>query len=759
MPIVAQRRRADLFTLSAVTILAALLLSSCGDSAAPTQSPTPAIGPLQPQTPPLEATAPPSATRAALPMPTEAAESTPRRSPSATTLPNPEAFVQIAAGENHSCALKHDGQVLCWGPNDQGQLDVPSGVRFRQITSGWRFSCGIRTDGGITCWGRNNHKQTEAPEGEYTALDAGWEHVCAISRVGATCWGRNANGRATPPTGVLFKAIGSGAEHSCGLTLDEDLTCWGKNDDGRAKSRTGPFRALAVSIAYTCVLHHDGTVLCQGEDTAGQHDPPNATFAQISASSDYVCGILSTGLVECWGGNQRGTINSQLAAPSGIFTSLSAGWKNMCGLTEHGNIQCWGYTPGGTLFSPYDRSNFAVMFPDHSFNSPLEHLDFIDAFPGRTFDQPVEILPWPSGGFAVANRTGSIVAHIVGSQPLEILDLSRKLDSSGAENGLLSAAIDPEFVRFPFLYIFYTVKSEKEGGRSSVQLSRFPVVNGRAVREEELVILNTTPPRQARGHWGGAIRFGPDGMLYLGIGDGDCFECPQDLDTLHGKIIRIDVRDASTELPYRIPDDNPLLGVKDARSEIWAYGVRNPWRMAFDQQDGSLWVGDVGQVAEEEVTIATAGANLGWPIFEGANCFNIGDAPASQYGVVAEYPCSEFEGLTAPVATYGRTEGCAIIGGTVYRGAAIPWLDGIYVFGDYCSGRVWALDGDADSGWQMIQIADLDKPLTSFGTDAAGEVYVLTFGGPILRLVLADSGYAAPARIVPAVTTPPAGGR
>ena len=247
-------------------------------------------------------------------------------------------------------------------------------------------------------------------------------------------------------------------------------------------------------------------------------------------------------------------------------------------------------------------------------------------------------------------------------------------------------------------------------------------------------------------------------MLYLGIGDSHCYKCPQSLDTLHGKIIRIDVRDASPEQPYRVPDDNPFLKTPSARPEVWAYGVRNPWRMTIDAKTGEFWVGDVGHEAEEEVTIVTAGSNLGWPAFEGKTCLTIDESMIRNYGVATKgYVCSDFEDALAPIVSYELTmETCAVIGGVVYRGTAIPWMDGRYLFGDFCSGQVWTLEGDPDAGWRTVQIADLGRPISSFGTDSEGEVHVLTFGGPILRLVEAESGFLPSMTIMPSETVVPA---
>ena len=334
---------------------------------------------------------------------------------------------------------------------------------------------------------------------------------------------------------------------------------------------------------------------------------------------------------------------------------------------------------------------------------------------------------------------------------------------------MFSAALDPEFDEFQFLYVYYSLEGNAEEDERRARLARFPIVDGRAIETEELVILDFPRPREIFRHYGGAIRFGPDGMLYLGVGDRQCLECPQKLDNLYGKIIRIDVRGATAEMPYRAPDDNPFVERPDARPEVWAYGLRNPWRMAFDDNEGALWVGDVGKSTQEEVSIVERGDNMGFPIFEGVDCLPVSKEPTEdERRILAEYECGQLEGIRQPVIAYGRYYGCppdatcprelgfhppvvygfpprcAVVGGVVYRGAAMPWLDGVYLFGDFCSGQVWALDGDADSGWRMVQIADLPHSLTSFGVDASGEVYVLTFDGPILRLVEGDPGPTGP---------------
>ena len=636
-------------------------------------------------------------------------------------------FTSVTAGNDHTCALLADGEAYCWGPNnDDEHLDVPEGDRFRQISAGHRFTCGIRIDHGITCWGNNNHKKLEAPEGRFTALDIGWDHACAVGADGTVCWGWNANERSTPPPDFAFLAIGAGAEHSCGLTITRELRCWGKNDNGRADSQKGPFGALAVGTAHTCALRSDGTAFCQGQNAQKQSDVPKTVFAAISAGDDHTCGTLPDGTVECWGG--AGQIsNVLLTAPEGQFTSVSAGTRRTCALNAARQAACWNH--------PY----ISIPAP------PYDNLSFVSALPNYARQQPVDVAPWPDGGLLVADLAGTLSIYSENAEPREILDIGDKISPMGREKGLLGVAVDPEFQTHAFLYVYYTARSERDGVDPGARLSRFPVVNGQAVRDDELVLLEN--PGLYDFHQGGNPRFGPDGMLYLGIGDGKCADCAGRLNTLWGKIIRIDVRGSTAEAPYRIPEDNPVWDESDAKGEIWAIGLRNPWRIAFGPQTGDLWVADVGAGIQEEVSVVTKGADMGWPQFEGLHCRRI--LPGG---------CSDVVGTTPPIVTYDHAHGCAVIGGAVYRGATIPQLDGAYLFGDLCSGRVWALVGDGPEGGTVVEIANLSVPIVSLGVDADGEVLVLAFGGLVLRLVEGESGHSEPSEVVPRVTTPPARG-
>lgn len=343
---------------------------------------------------------------------------------------------------------------------------------------------------------------------------------------------------------------------------------------------------------------------------------------------------------------------------------------------------------------------------------------------GHQFHQPIEMIELPDGSLLVAEQRGYITRFVEDGteiKQLGILDLTESITFRG-EQGLLSMALDPRFEEDPYLYVYYSPREA-----NLTRLSRFRIVQGQAFVGSELVIIEI--PQPYSNHNGGAIRFGPDGMLYLSLGDGGAANDPQghgqNRGTLLGTIVRIDVNDIDTATPYRIPTDNPFLGIAGVRPEIWAYGLRNPWRMAFDPETGLLWAGDVGQDRVEEVVIVRAGENHGWNIFEGDECFG------------SEDECAALSDAVAPVGVYGHDEGCSVTGGLVYRGQAMPHMVGAYVFGDFCSGTIWGLwpDDSAATGWTRSPIIESGGLIASFAADDDGEIYVLVFGGPILKLV------------------------
>ena len=304
------------------------------------------------------------------------------------------------------------------------------------------------------------------------------------------------------------------------------------------------------------------------------------------------------------------------------------------------------------------------------------------------------------------------------------LDIRDRVDDSKNEEGLLGLAFDPHYESNGYFYVHYTASSP---ARSII--SRFSVTvddQQKADIESELVILQINQPYD--NHNGGHIAFGPDGYLYIGLGDGGNGGDPhgngQNNETLLGTILRIDVSDSSEQKKYGIPPDNPFAGLKYEKNEIWAYGLRNPWRFSFDEETGLLWVGDVGQNKFEEIDIVEKGGNYGWNVLEGFHCH-----PDSTSSCDSE----EFE---APIVEYDRDEGCSVTGGYVYRGSIFDFLYGSYIYGDFCSGLIWALNYDGTKIVDVTILVDSDLIISSFGEDEEGELYILSFDNKIYRLKL-----------------------
>jgi glucose/arabinose dehydrogenase len=302
------------------------------------------------------------------------------------------------------------------------------------------------------------------------------------------------------------------------------------------------------------------------------------------------------------------------------------------------------------------------------------------------------------------------------------LDIRDRVSESGNEEGLLGLAFDPKYSTNGHFYVYYSASSP----RRSV-LSRFSVNQSdlnTADLSSETIILEI--PQPYKNHNGGQIAFGPDGYLYIGLGDGGSSGDPmgnaQNVSTLLGTILRIDVRSVSKNKSYGIPSDNPFVGIKGARKEIWAYGLRNPWRFSFDATTGLLWTGDVGQRKWEEVDIVKKGLNYGWNTMEGGHCFS----PTNN---------CDTTNLELPVTEFAHTEGCSITGGYVYRGNGIPWLLGTYVYGDYCSGKIWGLHYDGGSVIEHSMLLDSNLSITSFGQGLYGELYVLSRNSGIYRIL------------------------
>jgi glucose/arabinose dehydrogenase len=300
----------------------------------------------------------------------------------------------------------------------------------------------------------------------------------------------------------------------------------------------------------------------------------------------------------------------------------------------------------------------------------------------------------------------------------------RMLDSLTQEEGLLGLAFAPDFQNSGRLYLHYTAPGDapiNPGGipRKGV-IARFQGSNVSADLATEARVIEFPDPLS--NHNGGAIAFGPDGYLYASLGDGGGAGDPlgngQNLGTLFGTIMRLDV---SVPTGYAIPPDNPFVGVPGARGEIWAYGLRNVWRMSFDTATGALWVGDVGQGRVEEINVIVRGGNYGWSRLEGTRCYKpvTGCDPT---------------GTIQPVVEYTHQFGCAVTGGYVYHGASLPELQGWYIYGDFCTGRVWAVNAEGERK-TPIPIADTGLAISSFAQAPDGEVYAVTFDNRIVRFI------------------------
>jgi glucose/arabinose dehydrogenase len=332
-----------------------------------------------------------------------------------------------------------------------------------------------------------------------------------------------------------------------------------------------------------------------------------------------------------------------------------------------------------------------------------------------------------SGRLFVAEQGGQIRVVRDGKLlPDPFLDVSAEI-SAGGERGLLGLAFHPNFPDDPRFFVDFT---DTNGNTHVSSFSVDAASPDRAVPGSEKQLVFVEQPYA--NHNGGGLAFGPDGDLYIALGDGGSGGDPhgngQKLSTMLGKILRVDVGgpDATT---YTVPPDNPFVGTSTAEPSIFLYGLRNPWRFSFDRTTGDLWIGDVGQSNWEEIDVVragTSGQNFGWNRMEGSHCFR------PQTG------CDE-SGLTLPVAEYSHQSGCTVIGGYVYRGSAQPALAGGYLFTDYCSGNIWAIDAASDRPQEPVEVGQGGASLSSFGEDESGELYVTALSPGWLMKVVATS--------------------
>ena len=327
----------------------------------------------------------------------------------------------------------------------------------------------------------------------------------------------------------------------------------------------------------------------------------------------------------------------------------------------------------------------------------------------------------------IVEQAGAIrVMAIGGGTHSLFLDIRSRV-RSGGEQGLLGLAFHPSYSTNRRFFVYYT-----RAGDGAIVIAEYAAspANPQAADPTERVLLTIPHPSFAN-HNGGMLAFGPDGYLYIGVGDGGSANDPpnnaQNKNVLLGKLLRIDVDRQGGSLPYAIPLSNPFVGSIDGRDEVFAYGLRNPWRFAFDRLTNQIWLADVGQGDREEVnTPIQHGGNYGWRVFEGSACTNVD----RNLCVPSNY--------LSPVFDYGHTGGrCSITGGYVYRGSLRSLAEGLYFYGDFCSGEIFTWDGTAQ---QMV--LDTSLSISSFGEDDAGEVYVVALEGVVSRIAGANAGGA-----------------
>ena len=377
------------------------------------------------------------------------------------------------------------------------------------------------------------------------------------------------------------------------------------------------------------------------------------------------------------------------------------------------------YAPAFPAQPPFDRPLFVAFTatdPEHA---------YVVCQPGQVFVVPRD--PTKHG-----RRT--------------FLDIGDEVLLGHMEEGLLGFAFDPGYAQNGFVWIYWSQK---------IPARREPQPNGRAIKSDRQSVISRFATKVENGdrtvdpatelrvmevfqpfpnHNGGTIVFGPDGMLYVALGDGgaanDPFGNAQSTQSLLGKVLRIDVRSATTEQPYTIPKDNPFVAEAGARGEIWCYGLRNPWRIAFDRETGDLWCGDVGQDRLEEVDRLVKGGNYGWNWMEASEVFALRRPKA---------PIPDGLQLIAPVAEYPRRDGISVTGGHVYRGKSLPALAGHFVYGDFVTLRVWAVREDREHGrHEVVTLPRAPLPISSFAEEPDGELLVVGWdkkAGAIFRIV------------------------
>lgn len=256
----------------------------------------------------------------------------------------------VSTGIEHSCRVRRDLSVVCWGDNQYGQSSPPQGS-FTLISAGQSHSCGVTTDGSVMCWGNHSYGQSSPPEGVFKSVSAGLTHSCGVKTDGLLeCWGGNDAGKSSPPVGA-FASVSAGWFHTCGVDTHGVLSCWGDDVYGQARPPGGNFTSVSAGQRHSCAVRADGFVVCWGSDDNGQSSPPGGTFVSISSGSLHNCGLKTEGFVECWGNDHYG----QARPPDGVFASVSSGLFHSCGVRTNGSVECWGSDERGQSAPPMSQ--------------------------------------------------------------------------------------------------------------------------------------------------------------------------------------------------------------------------------------------------------------------------------------------------------------------------------------------------------------------------------------------------------------------
>lgn len=368
-------------------------------------------------------------------------------------------------------------------------------------------------------------------------------------------------------------------------------------------------------------------------------------------------------------------------------------------------------------------NNSSPPLSDGGSDGSFKGIVLTQIFENEPLSRPLAFIAGPTNGSYVVEQSGRILRLHDGRPAAVFVDISGRVENDPNEAGLLGMAFDPAFTANSRVYLSYT---RTEANTLQSVISRFVSRDDGLTLDTDSEQILLTLDQPYSNHNGGQIAFGPEGHLYIGFGDGGSGGDPDDngqnIDTLLGAMLRIDV---SGNGAYTIPADNPFAR-GNGRAEIYAWGLRNPWRWSFDRQTGDLWLADVGQNKWEEINRIQLGGNYGWNIREGAHCYNASQCDSS--------------GLIDPVAEYANGSDCSVTGGYVYRGTAITGLNGVYLYGDYCSGKIWGLFPDGNGGLENRLLLDTSLRISSFAEGNDGELYVVHHGGSggIYRIVMME---------------------